>query len=545
MPFREADRGQAIQVGVVLLFGVLVVALSLYQAVIVPNQNQQVETNHLQTVEGDMHDLRNGIVNVPTTGNGRSVRMTLGTTYPARAIALNPPSPSGQLRTIGTSNERVNFTVGNARAINPETADYWNGTNRTRDTGSVVYDPNYHEFQNPPDLVYDSTTLLSRFDDATLWASGQTMFDGQRITLVAFDGDYDRGSSQSVSVDLDPISASTTDVAITNETGENVTVQFASQRTASAWRSLLREEEQWYNQSGSVVDVSSGGSLDSSFDLVTVELEQDQTYTLRMAKVGMGTGTTNSNTTYITSIGPTNVSQNEEVVAEVRDEFNNPISGVEVTPNVRSGTCDIDPKRTDSFGQVYYQCDNSAEVQLKIGDRDYETVSATVTESGSDTQEKTLIYNDDAEAFDNTDADDTEGGVEFTMTNSHGQDVTIYEVKINETSSGSIQRLNDKATPNDVPRGTEIYIDGDLNNGWVDVDGGVDIAHQFDMDADGFNNNGNPQISDGGDLRMYLYEFENNGGNREDMSGESFNATVFYETADGTSFTKQIRVSVP
>ncbi|WP_181686494.1 hypothetical protein [Halorhabdus salina] len=341
MSFRDDERAQAIQIGAVLLFAVLIIAFSLFQAFVVPNQNEQVEANHLQTVAGDMQDLRNSIVSVPKTGEGRSVGIALGTSYPARLVALNPPPPGGRLRTVGTGEEAINLTVANARATDEETNDYWTGANQTRYSGAIGYTPDYSEFTDPPTIGYDTTALFRQFDDASLWTSGQQLVDGRKITLVAIEGSYDRRSSQSVSLDLEALSASQTDVAITNETDENVTIQFASMRNASDWRSLLRDSDQFVDQSGYVVSVDGTPLAEESFDLVSIEFEQSETYTLRMAKVGVGTNTESESARYITDIAGDGGSMQEKsersVVVEARDKFNNPVSGVELFASVESG----------------------------------------------------------------------------------------------------------------------------------------------------------------------------------------------------------------
>ncbi|WP_158853867.1 hypothetical protein [Halorhabdus sp. CUG00001] len=341
MPFRDDDRAQAIQIGAVLLFAVLVIAFSLFQAFVVPNQNQQVEANHLQTVAGDMQDLRNGIISIPRTGEGRSVGIALGTSYPARLVALNPPPPGGRLHTVGTNDDTINVTVANARATDEETDDFWTGTNQTRNSGAIAYTPDYSEFIDPPTIGYDTTALFRQFDDASLWSSGQTLVDGREITLVAIEGSYDRRSSQSISLDLEALSASQTDVAVTNETGENVTIEFASMRNASDWRSLLRDSGQFTDQSGYVVSVDGTSLPEESFDLVSIAFEQSETYTLRMAKVGVGTNTESESARYITDVAGDGASIEEEsgrsLIVETRDQFNNPVSGVELSASVEAG----------------------------------------------------------------------------------------------------------------------------------------------------------------------------------------------------------------
>ena len=82
------DRGQSIQIGAVLLFGALIIALSGYQAFVVPQQNEQVEFSHSQTVQDELQDLRNAFVSATGDVSRRSVSVTLGTRYPDRIFAV-------------------------------------------------------------------------------------------------------------------------------------------------------------------------------------------------------------------------------------------------------------------------------------------------------------------------------------------------------------------------------------------------------------------------------------------------------------------------
>lgn len=68
MTFRDDDRAVTVQVGTVLLFASLVVAMSLYQATVVPNQNHSVEFRHNQEVKGELLDLRNAVVRTGRRG---------------------------------------------------------------------------------------------------------------------------------------------------------------------------------------------------------------------------------------------------------------------------------------------------------------------------------------------------------------------------------------------------------------------------------------------------------------------------------------------
>jgi hypothetical protein len=184
MTFRADDRGVTVQVGTILLFATLVVAMSLYQATVVPNQNAKVEFRHGERVQSQLHDVRNSILRASATGTDQPTSVTLGTQYPERMFFLNPPPASGTLRTV----ELGNVSVENVTASAPETVDYLSDT-LTFGTRELVYAPSYHQYGNAPDTVYENTVVYNRADEGNAALTEQGLVRGRSITLVTFDGE--------------------------------------------------------------------------------------------------------------------------------------------------------------------------------------------------------------------------------------------------------------------------------------------------------------------------------------------------------------------
>jgi hypothetical protein len=97
-------------------------------------------------------------------------------------------------------------------------------------------------------------------------------------------------------------------------------------------------------------------------------------------------------------------------------------------------------------------------------------------------------------------------------------------------------------TPNNQRERTELYIDGDIRDGYTDIDGGTDLPADIDIDTDGFERDGNPEVSGQSDGVVYLYEFRPDGSNDAvDMSGKSVTQTITYTFPNGdtraTAFT--------
>ncbi|WP_167837424.1 beta strand repeat-containing protein [Halosimplex halophilum] len=354
------DRGQSIQIGAVLLFAALILLLSLYQATVVPQQNERVEFDHSQQVQADLLDLRNAVVSTFGESASRAVSVQLGTTYPSRVLAVNPPPVSGSLSTAGTADGDVSFSLANVEALDEETDDFWEagGSPRTYSTGSVVYRPRYNEYGQPPRTVYDSTVLYDNFtfEGATLARSGQTMVDGSTVSLVALNGSLQRSSSDAASVDVRPVSASSTTVAVTNRaSGDPITVRTATRLPESTWEELLAGE--FAAEGGNVTGVRTSPLAVEGYRTLAIDLRPG-TYELRMAKAGVGTRVTGTSAAYMTEVDGNGSAVPEggstQVTVEVRDAYNNPVPGVTVSGVAAGGTFEDGSVTTGSDGRAQF-----------------------------------------------------------------------------------------------------------------------------------------------------------------------------------------------
>lgn len=257
MSLGDDERAVTVQVGTVLLFGALIVSLSVYQATAVPSQNEQVEFKHNQRVQGDMVEARNAIVRAANAGQDGAVAVELGTTYPTRIIAVNPAPPSGTLRTTEPRNITVESGGDSARDVCP-------GADETR---SLLYSPSYNEHRNAPTTIYENTVLYNRFEGANVTKTRQRLVYGNEsvLDLVALRGTVSESSSRTVSVDVVQGETDTTTVT-------DPTVALPTRLSQEQWTELLENE---VNESDLTVD---GGEL-------TLELSGE--YTVRCTAVGL------------------------------------------------------------------------------------------------------------------------------------------------------------------------------------------------------------------------------------------------------------------
>ena len=363
------DRGQALQVGAILLFGILIVGLSLYQATVVPNQNERAEFESYLDANSDMEQLDSGIGAAAARDYLTRTAVTTGVNYPTRTVFVNPGPAGNRLRTSGSDTVRIE----NAEAVSGEAANTrvkWNGTTAHEyNTTTVRFDSNYNQLQ-APSIVYESGVIYRPADQTagapygpneSIVVSKGTTIEGNRITIVTLAGELDTGGLQSTVV-ARPVSAHTRTVVVTgNDSGtENITLTLPSELNDETWESEVLGDE---INDESVLNVTQNGT-----ENVDVILNGSRTYELRLAKIELrrqaDSGVVDEpSSNYIVRAAGDNQSINDNqsvrLTAEVRDRYNNPQSGTEVNFSTSDGTLEDNSisrtVTTDSEGRASVQ----------------------------------------------------------------------------------------------------------------------------------------------------------------------------------------------
>ncbi|WP_101294706.1 Ig-like domain-containing protein [Halegenticoccus soli] len=335
MPFRDDERAVTVQIGAVLLFGILIVSMSLYQATAVPAENREVEFDHSQRVQEDMLEVRNAVLRSASSGTTQPASVSLGTRYPNRLLFVNPPPATGRISTTGAATDGV--VVENARALDPETRDYWTGAPRSYETTGLGYRPGYNEYDGAPVTAYEHSVLYDRFGEGTTIArTDQRLVEGRRISLVTLDGALSDARAGATEIDFRPASPAARTVAVTDD-GDPVTITVATRLPEDAWRELLDPELETEGGYVRGIDYAAG----SPYNRLTLTLVPNETYRLRLARVGVGRGVAPAEPRYLALVdrqdGPVAPGSTHRVTVEARDRFNNPVSGVRVTADATAG----------------------------------------------------------------------------------------------------------------------------------------------------------------------------------------------------------------
>jgi cytoskeletal protein CcmA (bactofilin family) len=190
----DDNRAVAPVIGVVILFGFLILALSLYQVEIVPQQNAETEFQHSGEVRNDLVELRAGILQAGSIDQPQYQTVQLGTAYSTRTFTINPPSPAGTIRTT----DPYPITISNNSGT-PE------GT-ITIPTRFIEYQPGYNELDRSPTWYDASVLYLDARDNGGGIAvvEDQALVDNGEVQITALQNEFRRSGTGRVTLELRP-----------------------------------------------------------------------------------------------------------------------------------------------------------------------------------------------------------------------------------------------------------------------------------------------------------------------------------------------------
>ena len=346
MQLRNDTRGQAIQIGALLLFAALIVAAAGYQAGIVPDQNSEIEFNHNQQVHGEMVELRNAMLVASDRQSTQTRRVTLGTRYPERTLFVNPPPASGTLRT--SDRQEIRF----------ENADSAGAT--TFSTRSIEYRPRYHEYRSAPTTVIEHGAVYNDHGTRVLPMTDTPLIENGEISLVLIDGELSLAGDRVRQVSVDAASPRSRTVPIQSADGDEFTLELPTRLS----------EEDWAD-----TGALDGHDFEVTDGVLRVSLDGERSYDLTIARLGFGGDIEPAEPAYLTE-----VEGEDDVTIELRDEYNAPIEGETLTLSVADGDGTLDSG--DATGtEIDLVTDREGQVSARYVPGDGETGIITVEAS--------------------------------------------------------------------------------------------------------------------------------------------------------------------
>lgn len=318
-------RGQAVVIGAVLGFALLITVLGVAQLEYVPAEVEQQEALQDQQARADMLDLGAAARATAIRGDLQPVTVRTGVQYDLPFILVAPPAPRGALATEPLGTLKIT-NVTRAEGARSYPADGSLGPYRTT---ALTFEPRYNQYNDSRTAVYESGLVVNQFGNgAEVRAGGTSFIEGRSIALVTVTGSLDAGSSLTQPVTFSPVSAPAQAVSVTNTSGAPVTIQLPTRLSNETWAAVLEPEY-----------VANGGHVHShkvTDGVLVVRLEQGVEYDLRLARLRIGRpeGPNSEPATHLVTLegGSETVPPggSQLITVQARDRYNNPVTGVRI-----------------------------------------------------------------------------------------------------------------------------------------------------------------------------------------------------------------------
>lgn len=353
------DRGQTTQLGLLLATVVIMTLLATVQVTVSPNVQSETEYNHAAAVLEDMEGVHADTLAAATTTSPRSTSVRMGSDYPNYVVLMQPPGPTGTLRTTDSHT----IALENAKALHPETADYLDGSPITYTTTGLAYDPSYNQYQDAPTTVLRGTTVYEQYDADHEVIAASSVVTGRELQLITTTGDISTTQVRPLLVQSVPLSHSTSTVRVENDGSTPIKLRIQSNLPLENWREMLASELDADTSAGSPATDNDGRFIaelqedtSTSPHTIVIVLETGVSYQLQTAKVGHKTAKQAAFPNaavpaehYLTTPdSTTQIATEEETIpltVEVRDTFNNGVSGTVVEGTVRTQGSLAEPQR--------------------------------------------------------------------------------------------------------------------------------------------------------------------------------------------------------
>jgi hypothetical protein len=247
---RDRDKsGASPVIGFVLVISLIVLTLSIYQVGVVPILGAEQEIESHQQIKGDMLSLEQAMFLTSTTNISQSVSFNNRIDYPPLSlIPLQPRANLSVTQEYPITIRAVSFDGDGNKIINYE---------EQVNNRYIYYDrPSYYYYTNAPMYYYENTVLTRtpnksvKNSQSIVPLSSQQLINGDRITILTLENNYNRQTNRAFDISVLKNSASS-DFAGTSSQYLNITMR--TKLSEDDWRTIL--SDQFDDENGRITNI--------------------------------------------------------------------------------------------------------------------------------------------------------------------------------------------------------------------------------------------------------------------------------------------------
>ncbi|WP_178917790.1 polymer-forming cytoskeletal protein [Natronomonas gomsonensis] len=279
--FWNDRRGISALIGAMFLFAFVVILISMNQAYVVPQENSKIEFQHFQDTQSELVSVRSSILQAGQADVSQYATVKLGTNYPTRIFAVNPPPPSGTIRT----SEAYDIEISNST----DTV--------TISTRFIEYRPGYNELSVGSTWYENSILYLDETQQGgrIIYEDQQLVTNGDTLRITALQNEFDESGTGRVALELYPTETTTAGDIPTGDLDIRVPTRLTSDEY---WEEAMQGQsfydgvtEDDYETGVHALEFSIDTSQDSNdLQVNTVGIQSEPTEGPSKQNVGSGSG---------------------------------------------------------------------------------------------------------------------------------------------------------------------------------------------------------------------------------------------------------------
>jgi len=200
------DKGVSEIIGVILIFGILVLFLGILQSISVPGWNREIEAAHFNIIYDDILDLRQVMQETAIFNLTRTTVLHVNIDYPTRIFLHNPPKPGATISTYNDKKISVNYSDGNPPV-------YYNSC-------TIKIKENYNYF-SAPELIIEHGMIIGNNGHIS-YTIDEPLMNNKTIDLYLVEcSNNSFGTTSSMNIHLFPVMIS--DISVNNASIEFTT----------------------------------------------------------------------------------------------------------------------------------------------------------------------------------------------------------------------------------------------------------------------------------------------------------------------------------
>jgi hypothetical protein len=201
------DKGVSEIIGVILIFGILVLFLGILQSVFVPEWDREIEAAHFNNIYDDTLYLRQVIQETSIFVLPRTVLVHASLDYPTRIFLNNPPKPGATISTYNDKKIRIYYNDGNYSLVNSCT---------------IQIKENYNYF-SAPELIIEHGIIMGKVGDNPYIIDGPPMNNKTINFYLVECSNNSIGTTSSINIHLLPTKS---DIPIDNVSSIRFTTDY-------------------------------------------------------------------------------------------------------------------------------------------------------------------------------------------------------------------------------------------------------------------------------------------------------------------------------